>query len=71
MTAMKFKLGDPVRVIKRDSAYFDRVGRVTVIDKSGDDGYPFCVIGLSKTDPRFPRWYSPSELILAEKEDNR
>ncbi|YCK81386.1 hypothetical protein M1D89_20300 [Arthrobacter sp. D3-18] len=68
---MKFRLGDHVRVINRDSAYFDRVGRVTVIDKADTDGEPFGVIGLSRTYPQFRHWYGPEELTLAEKEDNR
>lgn len=68
---MKFKLGDHVRVIDRDSAYFDRVGRIATIDKQDTEGYPFGVVGLSKTWPRFKHWKAPHELILAEKEDNR
>lgn len=65
---MKFKLGDVVRVIDHDSAYFDRVGRVATIDKQDNEGYPYGVIGLSRTYPRFVHWKGPHELILAEQE---
>jgi len=62
---MKFKLGDPVRVISHTSAFFDQVGRVTKIDKTGDR-IPFGVTGLAKWSQVC---FGPHELILAEKED--
>jgi hypothetical protein len=65
---MKFRLGDSVRVINRRDYNFDKVGRVTTIDKSSPEGMSFRVTGI---DPSWPLWYSPHELILAEKEDNR
>ena len=64
---MKFKLGDTVRVIQRSSGYFDKVGRVTQIDKTGGR-LPFAISGLHD---REPVCYGAHELILAEKEDSR
>ncbi|MNI91475.1 hypothetical protein D3C73_1491390 [compost metagenome] len=64
---MKFRLGDTVRVIQRRSGYFDKVGRVTQIDKTGR-GLPFAVSGLHD---RGPVCYGAHELILAEKEDSK
>lgn len=66
--AVKFKLGDPVRVIDRADYHFDQVGRVTAIDKSPAAMMPFRITGLN---PMSPLWYAPNELILAEKEDNQ
>lgn len=67
---MKFRLGDPVRVINRLDIHWDAVGRVTTIDKStdGPNDLVFRVSGLNSTTPL---WYGPNELILAEKEDSR
>ncbi|MDN4644945.1 hypothetical protein [Arthrobacter sp. PsM3] len=55
----KFKLGDPVRVIARNTRHFDAVG--TVVDVSAQH-YPFQVGGLEGS----PLWFGPHELTLAE-----
>jgi hypothetical protein len=70
MSGPKFRLGDPVRVINRESHHFDKVGRVTTIDKGDTEGYPFRVTGVSDEWPRWPLWYGPNELILAEQEQS-
>jgi len=62
---MKFRLGDTVRVINRTCRHFDKVGRITTVDKSGPL-YPFHVTGLQGS----ALWYGPDELILAEKEQS-
>jgi len=58
---MKFKLGDPVRVIANPSRYFDTVGTIADVD-SHHPLIPYQVAGLA--DP--PLWFGPNELILAE-----
>lgn len=57
---MKFKLGDPVRVIARPGRHFDAVG--TVVDVDQTQHFPFAVTGI---DPSL-LWFGPHELILAE-----
>ena len=54
---MKFKIGDPVRVIASPCRYFDMVG--TVHDEAAGE---FHVKGLDAG----PLWFLPNELILAE-----
>jgi hypothetical protein len=60
---MKFKLGDTVRVINERDYYFDRVGRITSICKSGEWPHPFHVSGMHNI---VPLWFGPHELILAD-----
>ncbi|MEV8149934.1 hypothetical protein AB0O52_17535 [Arthrobacter sp. NPDC080073] len=62
---MRFKLGDTVRVINSYSGYFDQVGRITEIEKTGLHPRPFGVSGLSAGGTVC---YAPEELILAEKD---
>ncbi|QCB97133.1 hypothetical protein E5206_09475 [Arthrobacter sp. PAMC25564] len=57
---MKFKLGDPVRIIARTCRYFDEAG--TIVDLDGSQQFPFHVAGLEDV----PLWFGPDELILAE-----
>lgn len=57
---MKFKLGDPVRIIARTCRYFDEVG--TVMDVDSSRHFPFRVSGVEDV----PLWFGPGELILAE-----
>jgi hypothetical protein len=57
---MKFKVGDPVRVIARTCSYFDQTGTVTAINEGHD--YPFHVEGPES----WPLWFGPHELVLAE-----
>lgn len=58
---MKFRIGDPVRVIARNTRHFDAVG--TVVDVSAQH-YPFKIGGLTDA----PLWFGPHELILAEQQ---
>lgn len=54
---MKFRIGDPVRVIATPSRHFDQVG--TIHDEAAGQ---FHVAG-----PDFgPLWFFPHELVLAE-----
>ena len=55
----KFRIGDPVRVIRRTDKFFDQVGTVSSID--GSD-LPFEVSGVCS----FKLWFGPDDLILAE-----
>ncbi|MBT8163062.1 MULTISPECIES: hypothetical protein [Arthrobacter] len=57
---MKFRLGDPVRVIASFSQYFDQVG--TVADIKENQSARFHVAGIED----YPLWFEPHELILAE-----
>lgn len=57
---MKFKIGDPVRIIARTCRYFDQVGTVEAINEGL--GFPFSIAG---PEP-WPLWFGPNELILAE-----
>ena len=57
---MKFKLGDPVRIIARSCRYFDQVG--TVVDVDRTQHFPFQISGLDD----HALWFGPSEHILAE-----
>lgn len=57
---MKFKIGDPVRVIARGSRYFDAVG--TVVDIDSGQHFPFHIAGLEDC----PLTFGPEELVLAE-----
>jgi uncharacterized protein YodC (DUF2158 family) len=54
---MKFKIGDPVRVIATPCRWFDQVG--TVHDEAAGQ---FHVVGIDTA----PLWFHPKELILAE-----
>ena len=54
---MKFKIGDPVRVIASPSRWFDQVG--TVADIAAGQ---FHVSGVDAA----PLWFHPGELVLAE-----
>lgn len=54
---MKFKIGDPVRIIARTCRWFDQVG--TVVDTAAGE---FHVAGVDAA----PLWFGPHELILAE-----
>lgn len=57
---MKFKIGDPVRIIARTCRDFDRVGTVT-------DIVPDAVHSFHVTIPgEHALWFGPNELILAE-----
>ncbi|SDK79904.1 hypothetical protein [Arthrobacter sp. ok362] len=58
---MKFKLGDPVRVIATPSRFFDMVGAVCDVDRH-HPLLPYQVTGLEGR----PLWFGPNELILAE-----
>lgn len=55
----KFRIGDPVRIIARPSAWFDHVGTVTDVNQGA--GFPFRV-----TIREVSLWFGPHELILAE-----
>lgn len=57
---MKFKIGDPVRVIARGCSHFDQVG--TVVDVDRTQRFPFHISGLEDHS----LWFGPNELILAE-----
>jgi len=59
---MKFKIGDPVRVIATPSRYFDSVGTIADVDPH-HPSLPYQVAGLSDLPPL---WFGPNELILAE-----
>jgi len=56
----KFRIGDPVRVIARNTGHFDDVG--TVVDVDISQHFPFHVAGLED----HALWFGPNELILAE-----
>lgn len=58
---MKFKLGDPVRVIASPSEYFDQVGTITGIHE--DASFPLDVAGI---DGKALLLFGADELILAE-----
>jgi hypothetical protein len=58
---MKFKLGDPVRIIARPSRWFDVVGTVCDVDRDHPT-LPFQVAGLED----HALWFGHNELILAE-----
>jgi hypothetical protein len=57
---MKFKIGDPVRVIAQRCHHFDQVG--TIADIKEDQSAQFHVAGLEP----WPLWFGPHELVLAE-----
>ena len=57
---MKFKIGDPVRIIARGCRYFDHVGTVAAINEGSH--FAFHVRG---PEP-WPLWFGPHELVLAE-----
>lgn len=56
---MKFKIGDPVRIIASPGRHFDKVGTVTDVDRGAF--HPFRV---DVEDA--PLWFGPHELVLAE-----
>ena len=58
---MKFKIGDPVRIIARTCSYFDRVGRVTDIVPDAAHSFHVTMPG------EHPLWFGPNELVLAER----
>ncbi len=58
---MKFRIGDPVRIIATPCRWFDAVG--TVVDTAGNQ---FHVAGLEPA----PLWFGPHELILADHPDH-
>lgn len=57
----KFRIGDPVRVIRRADRYFDKVG--VVRDILTGTNVPFAVAGIQ---PHVLLRFGPDELILAE-----
>jgi len=61
---MKFKTGDPVRIISRTCRYFDQVGTITSVVEGQDN--PFHVTGLEP----WPLWFGAHELVLAEHPTN-
>lgn len=58
---MKFKIGDPVRIIATPSRYFDDVGTIADVDRHHPI-LPYQVAGPAAV----PLWFGPHELILAE-----
>jgi hypothetical protein len=59
---MKFKVGDPVRVIAQRCQHFDQVG--TIADVKEGQSAQFHVAGLEP----WPLWFGPHELVLAEQQ---
>jgi hypothetical protein len=59
---MKFKIGDPVRIIARTCRYFDQVGTVADIVPEADHSFRVAIPG------EHPLWFGPHELVLAEQQ---